>query len=74
MIVMETACIQTSHGARNPLKLLSPLWHISPQETGRVFTDLDLATLQSIHGVAKDAPRNFLVDEADVHSKISKQR
>ena len=26
------------------------------------FTDLDLATLQSIHGAAEDAPRNFLVD------------
>ncbi len=26
------------------------------------FTDLDLATLQSIHGAAQDAPRNFLLD------------
>ena len=25
------------------------------------FTDLDLATLQSIHGVAEDAPKNFLL-------------
>ena len=46
----------------------------SPKRPVGFFTDLDLATLQSIHGVAKDAPRNFLVDEADVHSKISKQR
>ena len=37
------------------------------------FTDLDLATLQSIHGVAEDAPRNFLVDEPDVESKIYKR-
>ena len=29
------------------------------------FTDLDLATLQSIHGAAKEAPRNFLEDESD---------
>ncbi len=37
------------------------------------FTDLDLATLQSIHGVAEDAPRNLLSDEADVESKIYKR-
>ena len=37
------------------------------------FTDLDLATLQSIHGVAEDAPRNFLLDEPDSDSKIFKQ-
>ena len=29
------------------------------------FTDLDLATLQSIHGAAEDAPRNFLLDDSD---------
>ena len=29
------------------------------------FTDLDLATLQSIHGAAEDTPRNFLLDESD---------
>ena len=28
------------------------------------FTDLDLATLQSIHGTAKEAPKNFLLDES----------
>jgi hypothetical protein len=28
------------------------------------FTDLDLATLQSIHGVANNAPKNFLIDES----------
>jgi hypothetical protein len=32
------------------------------------FTDLDLATLQSIHGAAEDAPTNFLLDEPDVDS------
>ncbi len=37
------------------------------------FTDLDLATLQSIHGVAEDAPRNLLSDESDVESKIYKR-
>ena len=36
------------------------------------FTDLDLATLQSIHGAAEDAPRNFLLDETDVSNKIFK--
>ena len=46
----------------------------SPKKPVGFFTDLDLATLQSIHGVAKDAPRNFLVDETDVNSKIYKQR
>ena len=35
------------------------------------FTDLDLATLQSIHGAAEDAPRNFLLDEPDVDSSRS---
>ena len=30
------------------------------------FTDLDLATLQSIHGIAEGAPRNFLIDDPDV--------
>ena len=29
------------------------------------FTDLDLATLQSIHGAAEDTPRNFLLDDSD---------
>ena len=33
------------------------------------FTDLDLATLQSIHGVAEDAPRNFLLAEPDTDSQ-----
>ena len=28
------------------------------------FTDLDLATLQSIHGVANEAPKNFLINES----------
>ncbi len=37
------------------------------------FTDLDLATLQSIHGVAEDAPRNLLSDEPDVESNIYKR-
>ena len=46
----------------------------SPKKPVGFFADLDLATLQSIHGVAKDAPRNFLVDETDVNSKIYKQR
>ena len=46
----------------------------SPKKPVGFFTDLDLATLQSIHGVAKDAPRNFLVDETDVNSKIYKKR
>lgn len=32
------------------------------------FSDLDLATLQSIHGVAKDAPKNFLLAEPDTDS------
>ena len=36
------------------------------------FTELDLSTLQSIHGVAEDAPRNFLVDKPDVNNKIFK--
>ena len=30
------------------------------------FTDLDLATLQSIHGIAEGAPRNFLANEPDL--------
>ena len=30
------------------------------------FTDLDLATLQSIHGIAEGAPRNFLANESDL--------
>jgi len=34
------------------------------------FTELDLATLQSIHGVAEDAPKNYLLDEPDVTDKI----
>ena len=34
------------------------------------FTELDLATLQSIHGVAEDAPKNYLLDEPDVNDKI----
>ena len=38
------------------------------------FTDLDLATLQSIHGAAADAPRNFLSDEPDVESMVYEQR
>ena len=46
----------------------------SPKQPVGFFTDLDLATLQSIHGAAKDAPRNFLIDETDVNSKIFKQR
>lgn len=46
----------------------------SPKKPVGFYTDLDLATLQSIHGAAKDAPRNFLVDETDVNSKIYKQR
>ena len=46
----------------------------SPKIPVGFYTDLDLATLQSIHGAAKDAPRNFLVDETDVNSKIYKQR
>ena len=33
------------------------------------FTDLDLATLQSIHGVAEDAPKNFLLAEPDTDSQ-----
>ena len=37
------------------------------------FTDLDLATLQSIHGVAEDAPRDFLVNEPGLDRKIHKQ-
>jgi len=37
------------------------------------FTDLDLATLQSIHGVAEDAPKNFLVNTPDLESKIYKR-
>ena len=37
------------------------------------FTDLDLATLQSIHGVAEDAPRNFLLGKPDLNNKIFKQ-
>jgi len=36
------------------------------------FTDLDLATLQSIHGAAADAPRNFLLDRPAVDSSINK--
>lgn len=36
------------------------------------FTELDLATLQSIHGVAEDAPKNYLLDDPDVASKIYK--
>ena len=46
----------------------------SPKKPVGFFTDLDLATLQSIHGAAEDAPRNFLLDETDVTSKIYKQR
>ena len=38
------------------------------------FTDLDLATLQSIHGVAEDAPRNFLLDRPAVDSSINELR
>tara|TARA_B100000902_G_scaffold392990_1_gene446409 strand:- start:42 stop:1202 length:1161 start_codon:yes stop_codon:yes gene_type:complete len=34
------------------------------------FTNLDLATLQSIHGAAEGAPRNFLVDELDEGNEI----
>ena len=37
------------------------------------FTDLDLATLQSIHGVAEDPPKNFLVNTPDLESKIYKR-
>ena len=36
----------------------------SSEEPVGFFTSLDLATLQSIHGVARGAPRNFLVDES----------
>ena len=36
------------------------------------FTELDLSTLQSIHGAAENAPRNFLVDKPDVNNKIFK--
>ena len=35
------------------------------------FTDLDLATLQSIHGAAEEAPRNFLLEEPDVDSSMN---
>jgi hypothetical protein len=37
------------------------------------FTDLDLATLQTIHGAAEDAPKNFLVSTPDIESKIYKR-
>ena len=36
------------------------------------FTELDLSTLQSIHGAAQGAPKNFLVDKPDVNKKIFK--
>lgn len=45
----------------------------SSAELVEFFTDLDLATLQSIHGAAEGAPRNFLSDEPDVESKVNKQ-
>jgi hypothetical protein len=45
----------------------------SPEKPVGFFTDLDLATLQSIHGAAKDAPRNFLLDEPAVDNKIYKR-
>ena len=44
----------------------------SSKEPVGFFTELDLATLQSIHGVAEDAPKNYLLDDPDVASKIYK--
>lgn len=43
----------------------------SPEPVG-FFTDLDLATLQSIHGVAEDAPINFLLNEPVVDRSRNK--
>ena len=34
------------------------------------FYRLDLATLQSIHGAADSAPRNFQLEEPDIESKF----
>lgn len=45
----------------------------SSEEPIGFFTDLDLATLQSIHGAADNAPRNFQVEEPDIESKIHKR-
>ena len=44
----------------------------SSEEPVGFFTDLDLATLQSIHGAAEDAPRNFLLDRPAVDGSINK--
>ena len=38
------------------------------------YTDLDLATLQSIHGAADGAPRNYLSEEPDVERVVHMQR
>ena len=44
----------------------------SSEEPVGFFTELDLATLQSIHGAAEDAPRNFLLDWPAVDSSMNK--
>ena len=38
----------------------------SSERPAGFFTNLDLATLQSIHGIAEGAPRNFLANEPDL--------
>ena len=53
-------------GAESTDDSVTVMAYKSSERPSGFFTDLDLATLQSIHGVAKGAPRNFLANEPDL--------
>ena len=53
-------------GAKSTDDSVTVMAYKSSERPAGFFTDLDLATLQSIHGVAKGAPRNFLANEPDL--------
>ena len=53
-------------GAKSTDDSVTVMAYKSSERPSGFFTDLDLATLQSIHGIAEGAPKNFLVNKPDL--------